>query len=120
MESAKLSSDCDAPVVSLTEKAVDQVKTLLAREQLEGYGLRIAVTAGGCSGFSFAMDFEREERPGDVITVIGGLTIYTDSQSARVLKGTVLDYVSGLQDAGFKFNNPNATGTCGCGTSFSA
>ena len=120
MESPNCTPNSGEPVVRLTEKAVNQVKALLEREQLQGHGLRIGVTGGGCSGFSFALDFEREEKPGDLVTVIDGLAIYVDAQSASLLRGTVIDYVTGLQDAGFKFNNPNATGTCGCGTSFSA
>jgi iron-sulfur cluster assembly accessory protein len=82
--------------------------------------LRVAVTGGGCSGFSYALDFDREEKPGDSVISIGGLKVLIDSHSAGLLKGIVIDYVTGLQAAGFKFINPNATGTCGCGTSFSA
>ncbi|HWP60564.1 MAG TPA: iron-sulfur cluster assembly accessory protein [Candidatus Acidoferrales bacterium] len=115
-----LSAAAQAPLVSLTEKAANQVKMLLEREQLDGYGLRIGVTPHGCSGFSYVMDFEHEEKPGDVVSVVDGVKIYINEQSARLLKGTVIDYVSGLQGAGFKFHNPNATGACGCGSSFSA
>jgi iron-sulfur cluster assembly protein len=120
MESPGLNQDCDNPIVTLTERAVAQVEALLARAQLEGYGLRVAVTGGGCSGFSYALDFDREEKPGDTVISIGGLKVFIDSQTAGLLKGTVIDYVTGLQATGFKFINPNATGTCGCGTSFSA
>lgn len=108
------------PELRLTEKAIAQVKALLARENLEGYGLRVAVTSGGCSGFSYGLDFEKETKPGDVVLEIDGLKVYMNESSAKHLKGTTIDYVSGLQSAGFKFINPNATSTCGCGTSFSA
>lgn len=104
----------------LTDKAVQQVRALLARENLDGYGLRVAVTSGGCSGFSYGLDFEKETKPGDVVLEMDGLKIYMNESSAKHLKGTTIDYESGLQAAGFKFINPNATGTCGCGTSFSA
>ena len=104
----------------LTDKAVQQVRALLARENLDGYGLRVAVTSGGCSGFSYGLDFEKEAKPGDVVLETDGLKVYMNESSAKHLKGTTIDYVSGLQGAGFKFINPNATGTCGCGTSFSA
>jgi len=104
----------------LTEKAIAQVKTILAREGLEGYGLRVGVVGGGCSGFSYGLDFEKEQKPDDTVLEIDGLKVYLDESSGKYLAGTVIDYVSGLQDAGFKFINPNATGTCGCGTSFSA
>lgn len=106
--------------LKLTEKAIQQVKALLAREKLDGYGLRVAVTSGGCSGFSYGLDFEKEAKPGDVVLETDGLKVYMNESSAEHLKGTTIDYVSGLQGAGFKFINPNATGTCGCGTSFSA
>jgi iron-sulfur cluster assembly accessory protein len=107
-------------VVSLTEQAIRQVKTILTREQIEDHGLRVAVTSGGCSGYSYALDFEKQERPGDIVATFDGVTIYVDATSAQYLNGTVIDYVSGLQEAGFKFNNPNVKGTCGCGTSFTA
>ena len=109
-----------APDLKLTEKAVQQVKALLARENLDGYGLRVAVTSGGCSAFSYGLDFEKETKPGDVVLEIDGLKVYMNESSAKHLKGTTIDYVSGLQETGFKFINPNATSTCGCGTSFSA
>ena len=106
--------------LKLTDKAIQQVKTILAREKLEGHGLRVAVVGGGCSGFSYGLDFEKEQKPGDIVLDMDGLKVYLDEPSAKYLKGTVIDYVSGLHGAGFKFKNPNATGTCGCGTSFSA
>lgn len=106
--------------LKLTDKAIEQVKLLLAREQLEEHGLRIGVTGGGCSGFSYLLDFEKDEKPGDVTLDMGGLKVYVSTAATKYLQGTVIDYVSGLYGAGFKFSNPNATGTCGCGTSFSA
>ncbi|HEV8341514.1 MAG TPA: iron-sulfur cluster assembly accessory protein [Candidatus Binatia bacterium] len=107
------------PALRLTEKAIEQVKTILARENLEGYGLRMGVVTSGCSGYSYHMDFEKEQKPADIVIEIDGLKIYVDSSIAKHLQGTVIDYTTGLQGAGFKFNNPNVTGTCGCGTSFS-
>jgi len=106
--------------LKLTDKAIAQVKALLARENLDGYGLRVAVNSGGCSGFSYGLDFEKETKPGDVVLEMDGLKVYMNESSGKHLKGTTIDYVSGLQSAGFKFINPNATSTCGCGTSFSA
>jgi len=72
------------------------------------------------AGHRDALDFEREEKPGDTVISVGRFKVFIDPHSADLLKGTVIDYVTGLQAAGFKFTNPNATGTCGCGTSFSA
>jgi len=106
--------------LKLTEKAIAQAKTILARENLEGYGLRVSVVGGGCSGHSYGLDFEKEEKPGDAVLEMDGVKVYLDPSSRKYLQGTVVDYVSGLQGAGFKFHNPNATATCGCGTSFSA
>ena len=107
-------------VLKLTDKAIEQVKAILARENLEGHGLRVAVVGGGCSGFSYMLDFEKEEKSGDIVMETDGLKVYMDPASAQHLNQTVIDYVGGLHGAGFKFINPNATGTCGCGTSFSA
>lgn len=105
--------------VAITEKAVRMVK--LTREE-EGFdetaGLRVAVRGGGCSGFEYALDFDTEARETDHVYQQGDLTVYVDALSARYLKGTTIDYVMGAQGAGFKFENPNAVGSCGCGSSF--
>lgn len=121
MESGQVAENIDQnnPVV-LTSKAVEMVKTAIKEEGLsEDHGLRIAVRGGGCSGLEYALDFSSESRPGDVIYEIGGLKIFCDMASSAYLKGTTIDYVSGLNGTGFKFNNPNAKRTCGCGSSFS-
>ena|SRR5438128_4391587 len=106
--------------LALTDNAVQQVKKLLARDKREGYGLRVSITDGGCSGFSYKLDFEKEHKSGDTVLQFDDLQIYVDPNSAPYLKGTVIDFVTGLYGGGFRFTNPNATGTCGCGTSFSA
>ena len=106
--------------LALTDEAIQQVKGLLARDKLEGHGLRVAVSDGGCSGFSYKLSFEREQKPDDTILEQNGLKVYVDRSSTPYLKGTVIDFVAGIYGGGFKFTNPNATGTCGCGTSFSA
>ena len=113
-------SDASAVDLKLTEKAVQQVKTLLARDELIDHALRISVSDGGCSGFSYQLNFEKEQKPGDITLDLENLSVYVDPQSIPYLQGTVIDFVSGLYGGGFKFTNPNATGTCGCGTSFSA
>jgi iron-sulfur cluster assembly protein len=106
--------------LQLTDGAVRQLKHLLARDQREGHGLRISIADGGCSGYSYKLDFEKEEKSGDIVLRFDGLNVFVDPQSVGYLKGTVIDFTSGLYGGGFKFSNPNATGTCGCGTSFSA
>jgi iron-sulfur cluster assembly accessory protein len=108
----------DTPV-TMTPKAVEMVKITRGQEGIdESHGLRIAVRGGGCSGFEYSLDFESEARPNDFIYEQSGLTIYVDAVSARYLDGTEIDYVLGMAGAGFKFNNPQARGTCGCGSSF--
>lgn len=105
--------------ITLTKKAVDMVKITRDQEGIDpSHGLRIAVRGGGCSGFEYALDFESEARDNDWVYEQSGLTIYVDAVSARYLQGTNIDYVLGATGAGFKFNNPNASGTCGCGSSF--
>lgn len=105
--------------VTLTAKAVEMVKVTRDQEGMDAtYGLRIAVMGGGCSGFQYALDFEQEARPTDAVMELDGLKVFVDPVSSRYLEGVTVDYVFGMQGAGFKFNNPRATGTCGCGSSF--
>ena len=106
--------------LNLTESAVEQIKKLAARDSRPGCGLRIAVTDGGCSGSSYKLDLDDQQRPDDMVLDRNGIKIYVDNGSAPYLVGTVIDFVGGLYGGGFKFTNPNATATCGCGTSFSA
>ena len=106
--------------LKLTDNAIAQAKSILVREKLKGHGLRVAVVTSGCSGYSYHMDFEKEAKAGDTVLEMDGLKVYVDASSRKYLQGTVIDYVSSVQGAGFKFLNPNATSTCGCGTSFSA
>lgn len=107
------------PPVTLTAKAVEMVKVTRDQEGMDAtYGLRIAVMGGGCSGFQYALDFEQEARPTDAVLELDGLRVYVDPVSSRYLEGVTVDYVFGMQGAGFKFHNPRATGTCGCGSSF--
>lgn len=106
--------------LSLTESAIAQVKKLLARDRRENHGLRVGVSDGGCSGFSYKLDFDDQPKPDDTVLDFSGVTVFVDGASAPYLSGTVIDFVTGLHGGGFKFSNPNATATCGCGTSFSA
>ncbi len=107
--------------VTLTAKAVEMVLAAIEQEGLAGHGIRIGVAGGGCSGFQYTMDFEKDAKEGDtVLEQARGLKLYVDPMSAMYLQGVTVDYVQGLQGAGFKFHNPNAKNTCGCGSSFSA
>ena len=110
----------ESTIVRLSQKAIDAVKSAIKEEGLsDDHGLRIAVQGGGCSGLQYTLDFSNEERMGDTVVELGGLKLYIDMASAQYLKGTDIDYVSGLNGTGFKFHNPNAKRTCGCGSSFS-
>lgn len=111
----------DAPtdMVVITPKAIENVKRAIAEEGLENHGLRVAVQGGGCSGLQYNLDFADSPRPGDTVLEFDGLKLFIDMASAQFLKGTEIDYVSGLNGSGFKFNNPNAKRSCGCGHSFS-
>ncbi len=108
----------DTPV-ALTAKAVEMVKDAMQREGLSGYGIRVGVMGGGCAGFQYSMDFEKDAHEGDLTFEQEGIRLYVDPMSSMYLQGVTIDYVVGLQGAGFKFNNPNARTTCGCGSSFS-
>ena len=107
------------PIV-LTEHAVQKVKSAMQRE---GAGpekaLRIGVVGGGCSGFSYTMGFD-DPKDDDAVFTFGDVRVVVDPASREYLDGTVIDYVTGLHGSGFKFENPKATRTCGCGSSFSA
>jgi iron-sulfur cluster assembly accessory protein len=117
-EAAETATAPDVPV-ALTDKAVRMVQLTREEEGLQPEsGLRVAVRGGGCSGCEYALDFETEERENDFVYQQGDLKVYVDALSARYLKGTRIDYVMGAQGAGFKFENPNAAGSCGCGSSF--
>ncbi len=104
--------------IALTAKAVEMVKDAIAREGLAGHGIRVGVMGGGCAGFQYSMDFEKEPRPDDMAFEQDGVKVYVDPMSSMYLQGVTIDYVVGLQGAGFKFENPNAKSTCGCGSSF--
>ena len=110
----------DTPtVVSLTETAADKIKELMAEEpQGEAEVLRVAVQGGGCSGFEYALGFDRGAQEGDSEVEMHGVTVVVDQFSAPYLQGATIDFVNGLQESGFKIENPNAVASCGCGHSF--
>ena len=107
-------------MLNLTTRAADKVKEIRDTEGLVGQGLRVRVIGGGCAGFSYDLFFEDETSDLDQTFESHGIPIYVDMMSAQYLEGTEIDYVEGLQGAGFKFVNPQAKQTCGCGSSFSA
>jgi len=113
-----------APNITLnvTEPAAVEIKKFMSSEEglPETSGLRVRVVPGGCSGFQYSLNIEEESRQGDFILNERGVRLFVDMFSAQYLNGVQIDYVTGVMGSGFTFTNPNATGSCGCGTSFTA
>lgn len=109
----------EEPPLALTAKAIEMVQEAMEAEELKGHALRVYVQGGGCSGLQYGLDFDEEPRAADLEMDFGALKVYVDPISAMHLEGTTIDYVMGISGAGFKFNNPGAKATCGCGSSFS-
>jgi len=105
--------------ISLTANAVTKVKEIMAQQNPVPAGLRVGVVGGGCSGFSYSMQFDNGAGMMDKVFDMDGLKVYVDATSVMYLNGCVVDYVESLEGAGFKFENPNVKSTCGCGSSFS-
>ena len=108
--------------LNLTEAAAGEVKKFMDAEEglPEAAGLRVRVVPGGCSGFQYSLNIEEASRQGDHIVEVHGVRLFVDMFSAQYLNGVQIDYVTNMMGSGFAFNNPNATGGCGCGTSFTA
>ena len=105
-------------MIQLSESAVNQIKKIQEDEKKPGEGLRVAVVGGGCSGLSYKLDLQKEPQPNDKIYEQDGVKVFIDPKSLLYIKGLTLDYSGGLNGTGFTFKNPNATKSCGCGTSF--
>jgi iron-sulfur cluster assembly protein len=106
-------------MITLTPGAIEKVKSILA-EHKDETGLRIAVVGGGCSGFQYQMTLDKEPQADDKVLDMEGLRVFVDARSILYLNGTKVDYIDGLNGSGFKFDNPNAKASCGCGESFDA
>ena len=106
--------------LTLTERAGEEVRVAARGHQAtpETAGLRVAVLPGGCSGFKYSLSVEPEPAADDVVIASAGVRLFVDEFSAQYLNGVVIDYKSNFQESGFAFENPNATGGCGCGSSF--
>ena len=107
-------------MITITENAAEKVRAIAEAESLQGQGIRLRVIGGGCSGFTYDLYFEEEKDVGEMDETFesNGVSLYVDPMSFQYLDGTEIDYVESLQGSGFKFNNPNISGTCGCGSSF--
>jgi len=107
--------------ITITAKAIAEIKRIREQNNIpETYGLRMGVRGGGCSGFSYALGFDAEPRSNDIVLEADGLRVFIDAKSMFYLMGVTLDFSDGLMGRGFTFKNPNATRTCGCGSSFAA
>ncbi len=105
-------------MITLTEKAVQKVQDLLQQEGKAGYALRLRVVGGGCSGYSYNLDFEQNPALGDSVFENQGVKIMVDPKSLAMIDNCQVDWVDALTGAGFTIQNPNAKGSCGCGHSF--
>ena len=108
--------------LTLTARAAEEVQKFIAQEQVptDSAGLRVSVLPGGCSGFKYSLNVEERALDDDMVAEVNGVRVFVDGFSAQYLTGVTIDYVSSMQGSGFTFSNPNATGGCGCGTSFTA
>jgi iron-sulfur cluster assembly accessory protein len=111
-----------ALAIDLSEDAAEQVRGFMKQEglSLETGGLRVSVLPGGCSGFKYGLNVEEAPLDDDIILEVQGVRLFVDAFSAQYLNGVTIGYHSSMQGSGFTFNNPNATGGCGCGSSFTA
>src|SRR5919107_4086557 len=111
-----------AMTLNVTESAATEIKKFMASEEglPETSGLRVRVVPGGCSGFQYSLNIEEESRQGDHVFEQHGVRLFVDMFSAQYLNNVEIDYVTSVMGQGFTFKNPNATGSCGCGSSFTA
>lgn len=108
-------------MITITETAAQKIKDIIVEEQQEGKALRLYVEGGGCSGFQYGFAFDEKRDDDEVFPQESfGFSLLVDPMSLNYLAGARIDFVEGLQGAGFKIENPNASGSCGCGSSFSA
>ncbi|MGB0684385.1 MAG: HesB/IscA family protein [Magnetovibrionaceae bacterium] len=107
-------------MLTLTESAQAAVKNFIDSSDKEYLGLRIGVDGGGCSGYTYALRLEEFEGANDIHIQAGEVTVLMDLEHAPVLEGTIVDFIDNVEGKGFKFENPNAQDSCGCGKSFSA
>ncbi|HEU4569697.1 MAG TPA: iron-sulfur cluster assembly accessory protein [Gemmatimonadales bacterium] len=120
--SVETQSGTGAFALVITDKAVAEVRKFMEAEQVpaESAGLRVSVLPGGCSGFKYSLNIEERALEDDAVMEINGVRVFVDAFSMQYLNGVSIDYVSSMQGSGFSFHNPNASGGCGCGSSFTA
>ena len=104
-------------IINLTEKTANKVKSLLEKENKQGYGLRVGILQGGCSGYMYDINLEKSEKENDIVIEEKGIKIFMNPESVAFMRGSTVDYIETLQNSGFKINNPNVKTSCGCGHS---
>lgn len=119
MEQTQNNTQKDTPVIILTEAAAEKVKGMMAKEGKTGHALRVGVVTGGCAGLSYELRFQKSPYENDIVLEQHGLKIIVNNEGLAFLKGLKVDYIDTLKESGFKYANPNAQSSCGCGTSFS-
>ena len=113
-----LAEQTQVETISLTSAAADAVRDLLAKRELEDYGLRVFIKGGGCSGYQYGMALDNNFRDEDLVTEMHGVKVIVDEVSIGYMRGATVDFVDDLMGSGFKVENPNAVASCGCGSSF--
>ena len=117
-ETGSTTSPADLAVVSMTSRAADKLKEIITKQGRDDLALRVYVTPGGCSGFSYGMTFAEGSEDDDTLIEQDGVRIVVDPMSAMYIKGSEIDFVDALMGGGFALRNPNAVSSCGCGQSF--
>jgi iron-sulfur cluster assembly protein len=122
MSNTEQQAESTGIALQLTDKAAAEVTKFIAAENVaaESAGLRVSVLPGGCSGFKYSLNIEERALEDDMVLEINSVRVFVDGFSAQYLNGVIIDYTSSMQGSGFTFSNPNATGGCGCGSSFTA
>ncbi|MDO8428124.1 MAG: iron-sulfur cluster assembly accessory protein [Candidatus Diapherotrites archaeon] len=105
-------------LMNVSQNAITKIKELMQKQERTDSGLRLSVSPGGCAGFSYGLMFAKESVPGDEVIELGGVKFFVDGNHLTMLQGLEIDYIDGLQGAGFKITNPNAKSSCACGSSF--
>lgn len=109
----------DTKIIQLTDAAVQKIQAMAEKEGKDGAYLRVGVVTGGCAGLSYDMRFQKKPYDNDLVVDQGNIKVLIHPDSVPFIKGTVINYIDTLKESGFQYKNPNATNSCGCGTSFS-
>jgi len=109
----------ETPILQISDSAIEKVKSMMRKEGKAGCGLRVGVVTGGCAGLSYDLRFQKNPYENDIVIEQGDLRIFVNPENIDFLKGIEINYVDTLKESGFIYKNPNASSSCGCGTSFS-